>query len=276
MKVEIDDEGKYGRSYYTDDWRVKKPVYTWHEGKYDVKALAEEVGSWNEMIATTFGAMNDLLKANGSPLALEAPISSFPDFEHLEFRGQQNHQYLAPFLQAMKEMADKQRAAAKSISGAAPVRSLRPSRHGGRGFHRLMLRRLPYPGRSLGRHDLIRPATFGPTSLHIPQSGRRRRNYEIGMHNSVLTKETHDVWQTCTKRDRGKTGPTSAVLGSTGHFSPWHKESHRSPSRPARMQTAAAGLAAAPLLNWLNTVGMKELRTMQAFKQPDQRQQRGR
>jgi len=119
MKVEIDDEGKYGRSYYTDDPWADKRVYTWHDGKYDVKALVEEVGSWNEMIATTFGAMNDLLKANGSSLALEAPISSFPNFEHLEFRGQQNHQYLAPFLQAMKQMADEQRAAAKSISGAA-------------------------------------------------------------------------------------------------------------------------------------------------------------
>ena len=44
MKVEIDDEGKYGRSYYTDDPWAEKRVYTWHEGKYDVKALVEEVG----------------------------------------------------------------------------------------------------------------------------------------------------------------------------------------------------------------------------------------
>ena len=51
MKVEIDDEGKYGRSYYTDDPWAKKRVYTWHDGKYDVKALVEEVGSWNEMHA---------------------------------------------------------------------------------------------------------------------------------------------------------------------------------------------------------------------------------
>ena len=80
MKVEIDDEGKYGRSYYTDDPWAEKRVYTWHEGKYDVKALVEEVGEWNEMIATTFGAMNDLLKANGSSLALESPISRLPQF----------------------------------------------------------------------------------------------------------------------------------------------------------------------------------------------------
>ena len=59
MKVEIDDEGKYGRSYYTDDPWAEERVYTWHDGKYDVKALVEEVGEWNEMIAATFGAINE-------------------------------------------------------------------------------------------------------------------------------------------------------------------------------------------------------------------------
>ena len=48
MKVEIDDEGKYGRSYYTDDPWAEERVYTWHDGKYDVKALVEEVGEWND------------------------------------------------------------------------------------------------------------------------------------------------------------------------------------------------------------------------------------
>ena len=110
MKVEFNDEGKYGRSYYTDDPWAEERVYTWHDGKYDVKALVQEVGEWNEMIAATFGAINDMLKASGSPLALESPISAFPDFEHLEFKGQQNHEYLGPFLQAMKQLADQQRA----------------------------------------------------------------------------------------------------------------------------------------------------------------------
>jgi hypothetical protein len=110
MKVEIDDEGKYGRSYYTDDPWAEERVYTWHEGKYDVKALVEEVGEWNEMLAVTSGAINDLLKASGSPVVAESPISAFPEFERLEFKGQQNHQYLAPFLQAMKRLADEQRA----------------------------------------------------------------------------------------------------------------------------------------------------------------------
>ena len=110
MKVEICDEGKYGRSYYTDDPWAEKRVYTWHEGKYDVKALVQEVGEWNEMIAATFGALNDTLKANGASAELVLPITAYSDFEHLEFKGQQNHEYLAPFLQAMKQLADQQRA----------------------------------------------------------------------------------------------------------------------------------------------------------------------
>ena len=51
MKVEINDEGKYGRSYYTDDPWAEERVYTWHDGQYDVKALVKEVGEWNEMRA---------------------------------------------------------------------------------------------------------------------------------------------------------------------------------------------------------------------------------
>jgi hypothetical protein len=109
MKVEMDDEGKYGRSYYTDDPWAEERVYTWHEGEYDVKALVQEVGEWNEMIAAMSGAMNDMLKASGTPIGAESPITAFPDFEHLEFKGQQNHEYLAPFLNAMKQMADQQR-----------------------------------------------------------------------------------------------------------------------------------------------------------------------
>ena len=74
-----------------------------------MKALVQEVGEWNEMLAVTFGALNDMLKASGSELTLESPISAFPDFERLEFKGQQNQQNLAPFLQAMKHLADQQR-----------------------------------------------------------------------------------------------------------------------------------------------------------------------
>jgi hypothetical protein len=111
MKVDFDDEGKYGRSYYTDDPWADKRVYTWHDGLYNVKALVQEVGEWNEMIATSFGAINDMLKAGGSAINMDSPISAFPNFEHLEFKGQQNHEYLVPFLQAMRKLADEQRAA---------------------------------------------------------------------------------------------------------------------------------------------------------------------
>jgi hypothetical protein len=50
--------------------------------KRDVKALAEEVGSWNSMIGAFTGAMDELV---GQKVA--APIKSFPDFEHLEAKG---------------------------------------------------------------------------------------------------------------------------------------------------------------------------------------------
>ena len=105
VKVEMDDEGKYGRSYYTDDPWAEKRVYTWHEGKYDVKALVEEVGEWNEMIATTFGAIKDVAQAGG--LGVDSAITEFPNFEQLEFKGQ-NQKYLGPFLQAMRELAAQQ------------------------------------------------------------------------------------------------------------------------------------------------------------------------
>ena len=106
MKVYMNDEGKYGRSYYTDDPWAKKRVYTWHDGQYNVKALIQEVGEWNEMIAAAFGGWQDLAKSQG--LGIEAPIASYSDFEHLEFKGQQQEQ-LAPFLDAMKTLAEKQK-----------------------------------------------------------------------------------------------------------------------------------------------------------------------
>jgi hypothetical protein len=51
--------------------------------KRDVKALAAEVGEWNSMIGAFTGAMDELV---GPKVA--APIKSFPDFEHLEAKGQ--------------------------------------------------------------------------------------------------------------------------------------------------------------------------------------------
>ncbi len=56
------------------------------EGGYwecrDARALALEVGEWNEMIAARVGQLKDHCGA-----ALAAPILSYPDFEHLEAAG---------------------------------------------------------------------------------------------------------------------------------------------------------------------------------------------
>ena len=105
MRVEFNDEGKYGRSYYTDDPWAKKRVYTWHDGKYNVKALIQEIGEWNQMIAAMFGGLKDMAEARG--VGVEGSIMAFPDFEQLEFKGQKQ-EYLAPFLSAMKQLAEKQ------------------------------------------------------------------------------------------------------------------------------------------------------------------------
>ncbi len=49
-----------------------------------MKALVQEVGEWNEGMAGLVGQMKDLFGGN-----LAAPITEFPDFEHLEARGRQ-------------------------------------------------------------------------------------------------------------------------------------------------------------------------------------------
>ena len=83
-----------------DAWKLARPVWGWGRGETPRPTP----------LAVTFGGLNDMVKASGSELSLESPISTFPDFEHLEFKGQQNHQHLAPFLAAMKQLADRHRA----------------------------------------------------------------------------------------------------------------------------------------------------------------------
>ena len=51
--------------------------------KRDVKALAQEVGEWNEHIAGLVGQMKDLIGGD----KVEAPITGFGNFEHLEAKG---------------------------------------------------------------------------------------------------------------------------------------------------------------------------------------------
>ena len=87
LKVSLDDEGKFGRSYYSDNWREadaagRKRTYRWHKGQYDVAALARQVGEWNEMIAAEVGRLKDLLGPQ-----LKSPITKFPNYEHLEASG---------------------------------------------------------------------------------------------------------------------------------------------------------------------------------------------
>jgi hypothetical protein len=62
-RVEVSDEGDY--------WKQR-----------DVKALVQEVGQWNELIA---GFTNELRQAIGPEL--ESAITNFPNFEHLEAKG---------------------------------------------------------------------------------------------------------------------------------------------------------------------------------------------
>jgi len=50
--------------------------------KRDLKALVQEVGEWNEGMAVLVGKLKDMFGGG-----FEAPITQFPDFEHLEARG---------------------------------------------------------------------------------------------------------------------------------------------------------------------------------------------
>ena len=53
--------------------------------KRDVKALAEVVGQWDQMIAAMFGTMKDAAPEG----VLESPMQNRADFEHLEMKGLQ-------------------------------------------------------------------------------------------------------------------------------------------------------------------------------------------
>jgi len=59
----------------------------------DVPALVNTVGDWNAFIAASVGAFGDLFGGKAA-----APIKSFPDFEHLEAKGQDQIDALLRFL----------------------------------------------------------------------------------------------------------------------------------------------------------------------------------
>ena len=62
---EVSDEGGY--------WQQR-----------DVRQLAEQVGEWNAMIAAVAGGIKDALD---DPSQVQAPITGYPNFEHLEAQG---------------------------------------------------------------------------------------------------------------------------------------------------------------------------------------------
>jgi hypothetical protein len=63
--VEVEDEGGY--------WTNRS-----------VEALAKEIAKWNEFVAAAIGAFRDSVEGK----MIEAPITGFPNFEHLEAKGQ--------------------------------------------------------------------------------------------------------------------------------------------------------------------------------------------
>jgi hypothetical protein len=64
VTVEVQDEGEY--------W-----------DKRDMEALAKEVGDWNELIAGFVSGFRSAAEGKG----VHAPITGFPNFEHLEAKG---------------------------------------------------------------------------------------------------------------------------------------------------------------------------------------------
>lgn len=66
VKVEVSDEGEY--------WDHR-----------DAQKLAKTVGDWNQMVAAVVGQFKD---ASGDG-AIDAPITEFADFEHLEAKGRE-------------------------------------------------------------------------------------------------------------------------------------------------------------------------------------------
>jgi hypothetical protein len=54
--------------------------------KRGLKALVQEIGSWNEMIAAFGGRLKDLL--GDGPLGVQSPITQYANFEQLELAGQ--------------------------------------------------------------------------------------------------------------------------------------------------------------------------------------------
>lgn len=68
--------------------------------KRDIKALVQEIGEWDEMIAAFAGAFGDAAKTVGGEVV--SPITKYSNFEHLEAKGAEMPN-LDAFLQKMKQ-----------------------------------------------------------------------------------------------------------------------------------------------------------------------------
>jgi len=104
LTVTVRDEGHYGPSHHSDDYREayaagRKPTYVDHPATHSIPKLLAECGDYNEMIAALAGALSDRMGAD----TVESPIKSYPNFERLEFDGHQDPR-LASMLGALKNL----------------------------------------------------------------------------------------------------------------------------------------------------------------------------
>ena len=104
VRVECNDEGGYGSMQVAavdgGSGCVSKP------GHYSPRLLAEEIGRWNEMIANFVGRLNDVLRPAG--VQSESAITSFANFEELEFRGHEKATRVNAFLAELQAIVARQ------------------------------------------------------------------------------------------------------------------------------------------------------------------------
>jgi hypothetical protein len=101
VRVNIEDEGHYGPSTHSDDWREAyankvEPTYVWHEATHDVQVLLKNLGDYNTMVATMVNGLNG---------EVESPIRQFENYADLVKKGQSVDD-LQPFLTAMKRIRE--------------------------------------------------------------------------------------------------------------------------------------------------------------------------
>ena len=109
MKVRINDEGHFGPSNHSDDWREarkegREPTYVDHEATHDIEILCNECGEYNELIAGFHGGLKDIFGGD-----VESPITAYPDFEQLEFRGRKDSAELRKIIVILDAIAKKTR-----------------------------------------------------------------------------------------------------------------------------------------------------------------------